>query len=350
MDLTAAEKEEIKKLIDAGRPLPAEYRFRLFADAAETELIWKGKSAEVTSAVLPFQSIEQIDEPRAKQAFRYYFAQREAVESTIWLYEVEQARDPHSLLRYDAAGALSQREFDEDWTRYVLKLATGTGKTKVMSLLIAWAYFHRKYEPGSDLSTNFLVIAPNIIVLDRLRVDFDGLQIFHADPVLPEDGYEGRHWSTDFQMTLHIQDEIGPLSDTGNLFLSNIHRVFLNDAEPSIDDEDATDFLLGKRPKGKAIDSGMDLGEIIRKVPDLVILNDEAHHIHDKGLAWFKSIQDIASGLRLRDSRLSAQFDLTATPPSPSRSGATSISRTSIRTPSATRPPWTGATTRPSRT
>ncbi len=255
-----------------------------------------------------------LDGDGAPRSFRYYFGQREAVESVLWLYEVEQARDPHALLKYDAAGGLMQREFPETWTRYVLKLATGTGKTKVMALLIAWAYFHRKYEPDSDLSTNFLLIAPNIIVLDRLLVDFDGLRIFRDDPVLPEDGYEGRHWSTDFQMTLHVQDEIGPLSDAGNLFLSNIHRVFLNDVEPSIDDEDATDFLLGRRPKGKATDSGMDLGEIIRRVPDLVILNDEAHHIHDKGLAWFKNIEEIASGLRLRDSRLSAQFDLTATP------------------------------------
>ncbi len=66
MDLTSGEKAELKALIDAGRPLPAKYRLLLFADAPETELIWKGKSAEVTSAVLPFQSIEQIDEPRAK--------------------------------------------------------------------------------------------------------------------------------------------------------------------------------------------------------------------------------------------------------------------------------------------
>ena len=66
MDLTPQEKAEIKTLIDAGQPLPPKYRLSLFADAPETELIWKGKSAEVTTAVLPFQSIEQIDEPRAK--------------------------------------------------------------------------------------------------------------------------------------------------------------------------------------------------------------------------------------------------------------------------------------------
>ncbi len=63
--------------------------------------------------------------------------------------------------------------FDEDWPRYVFKMATGAGKSKVLSLIIAWSFFHRLYEEGSTLSRNFLVIAPNIIVLDRLRADFE---------------------------------------------------------------------------------------------------------------------------------------------------------------------------------
>jgi len=84
--------------------------------------------------------------------FRYYFAQREAVESAIWLYEIEQARDPYGLIKYDESGLVSKAHFQgEDWTRYVRKLATGTGKTKVMSLLLAWSYYHRRYEPDSDL-------------------------------------------------------------------------------------------------------------------------------------------------------------------------------------------------------
>jgi type III restriction enzyme len=59
--------------------------------------------------------------------------------------------------------------FDEDWPRFVVKMATGAGKTKVLSLLIAWSYFQQLYEPDSALSSNFLLIAHNIIVLDRLR-------------------------------------------------------------------------------------------------------------------------------------------------------------------------------------
>jgi len=196
----------------------------------------------------------------------------------------------------------------------VFKLATGAGKTKVMSLLITWAYFHKRYEPDSDLSANFLVIAPNIIVLDRLRVDFDGLRIFFTDPVLPDNGYEGQNWRDDFQITLHVQDEIGVVSDTGNIFLSNIHRVFQNEREPSFEDEDTTDYFLGRRPTGKTNESRLDLGRIVREVPDLIVLNDEAHHIHDPEMAWFKNIEDISNQLRLKGSKLSAQFDFTATP------------------------------------
>jgi hypothetical protein len=66
MNLSDDEKAEVKRLIDAGLPLPDKYRWRLFETPRETELIWPGKTSEVTNVVLPFQTIEQIDEPRAE--------------------------------------------------------------------------------------------------------------------------------------------------------------------------------------------------------------------------------------------------------------------------------------------
>jgi len=247
--------------------------------------------------------------------FRWFFAQREALESAIWLYEVEAAREPYALMtKYDSSQALSRQLFPEDWCRYVMKLATGAGKTKVMSLLIAWSYFHKLYEPHSPLSTNFLLIAPNIIVLDRLRLDFEAARVFRGDPILPPDGFDGQDWDSDFQLTVHIQDEIGLVPERGNLFLTNIHRVYEGTSEPSFDDTNTTDYFLGRKPVTRTTDSAVDLGIIIRDVPDLVVLNDEAHHIHDPSMAWFKSIEDIAMRLRQKGSDLSAQFDLTATP------------------------------------
>lgn len=260
--------------------------------------------------------IEQAD--GTLKTFAYYFAQREAIETVIWLYEVKQARDKYDLMRFDASGAISTGMFAEDWTRYVCKMATGAGKTKVLSLLIAWCFFHRSYEPESELARNILLIAPNIIVLDRLKADFDGLKIFFNDPVLPDNGHDGHNWRDDFQLTLHIQDDVRVLRPTGNLFLTNIHRVYLGDvAEPSLDDDNLTDYFLqpfGPKPRGKTTDSGTDLGEIVRDIDELAVFNDEAHHVHDEKMAWFKSIQDIHHRMLQKDRRLSLQLDVTATP------------------------------------
>jgi len=96
--------------------------------------------------------------------FKYYFAQREAIESIIYLYEVVKVQDKHDLLRYDSSGAVSTGMFAESWRRFVVKMATGSGKTKVLSLVLAWSYFHKLYEENSDLARNFLIITPNIIV------------------------------------------------------------------------------------------------------------------------------------------------------------------------------------------
>lgn len=247
--------------------------------------------------------------------FQYFFAQREALETIIYLYDVVGAKDKFDLMRFDSSGAVSASMFDETWRRYVIKMATGSGKTKVMSLALAWSYFHKLYEPDSALSRNFLVIAPNIIVLDRIYHDFQGLSIFFEDPVLPDNGFDGHNWRDDFQLTLHKQDEVRITDPTGNIFLTNIHRVYSGeDIPPSPDDENSMDYFFGKRPTGATTDSTVDLGMIVRDIDELMVLNDEAHHIHDSKLAWFKSIEDIHNRLLQKGGELALQVDVTATP------------------------------------
>ena len=247
--------------------------------------------------------------------FQYYFAQREALETIVYLYDVVGVQDKYDLMRLDSSGAVSTGMFDETWRRFVAKMATGTGKTKLLSLVLAWSFFHKLYEPESELSRNFLVIAPNIIVLDRIYKDFNGLRIFFADPVLPDNGVNGRNWRDDFQLTLHRQDEVRITRPTGNIFLTNIHRVYAGDDIPaSPDDDDTMDYFLGKRPTGATTDSKVDLGMIVRDIDELIVLNDEAHHIHDPRMAWFKSIEDIHNRLKQKGSALSLQVDVTATP------------------------------------
>ena len=144
------------------------------------------------------------------------------------------------------------------------------------------------------------------------------MRIFFNDPVLPANGHDGRNWRDDFQITLHIQDDVRVVRETGNIFLTNIHRVFLGDvSDPSLEDDDLRDYFLdpfGPKPVGKTTDSQTDLGEIVREVDELAVFNDEAHHIHDPRMAWFKSIQDIHHRMLQKDRRLALQVDVTATP------------------------------------
>ena len=274
------------------------------ADTSKSLLNWWFK----TPHLLP-----QADGTMAE--FQYYFAQREALETVIYLYDVVGAQDKYDLMRFDSSGTVSAGMFDETWRRFVVKMATGTGKTKVLSLVLAWSFYHKLYEPESDLSRNFLIIAPNIIVLDRIYKDFQGLRIFFEDPVIPDNGMDGRNWRDDFQLTLHLQDEVRITRPVGNIFLTNIHRVYAgNDIPASPDDEDTMDYFLGKRPTGATTDSKVDLGMIVRDIDELLVMNDEAHHIHDPRMAWFKSVEDIHNRLKQKGAGLSLQVDTTATP------------------------------------
>ncbi len=257
--------------------------------------------------------LPQADDAMAE--FQYFFAQREALETIIYLYDVVGAKDKFDLMRFDSSGAVSAGMFDESWRRFVIKMATGSGKTKVMGLALAWSFYHKLYEPDSALSRNFLVIAPNIIVLDRIYHDFQGLRIFFEDPVLPDNGFDGHNWRDDFQITLHKQDEVRVTQPTGNIFLTNIHRVYSgDDIPPSPDDDNTMEYFLGKRPTGATTDSSVDLGMIVRDIDELMVFDDEAHHIHDAKLAWFKSIEDIHNRLLQKGGSLALQVDVTATP------------------------------------
>ena len=91
--------------------------------------------------------------------FQYFFAQREALETIIYLYDVVGAKDKFDLMRFDSSGKVSAGMFDETWRRYVVKMATGSGKTKVLGLVLAWSFFHKLYEADSELSRNFLSLA-----------------------------------------------------------------------------------------------------------------------------------------------------------------------------------------------
>ncbi len=104
--LTDQEKQEIRRYLDADKPLPDKYRFLLFEDKREVELVWNGKTNEVCNVVLPFQTIEQVDEPRKEKDPAYNYNS--------------------SLLTFDSRGRQ-----DKGWTN---KLIWGDNKLILSSL------------------------------------------------------------------------------------------------------------------------------------------------------------------------------------------------------------------------
>jgi len=246
--------------------------------------------------------------------FRYHWAQREAIETIIYLYELRGVRNVASLLTefggeelYDLA--LGIRPDEDRWARYCCKMATGSGKTKVMSLAIVWSYFHSLYESGSDLARHFVLIAPNLTVYERLKDDFENGAIFFNDPLIPDE------WRGDFQMQVILQDEPGGAVTQGALYLTNIHRLYetrtRRKAEPQ-----ATDSLLGPPvQRARALATDEALRARITAHDRIMILNDEAHHLHDPDLAWNRAIDALHDQSLARGKHgICLQLDFTATP------------------------------------
>lgn len=249
--------------------------------------------------------------------FRYYFCQREAIETFIYLIEVRGVRVLSGLLaefggptgEIEASGVNPE---DELWARYAFKLATGAGKTKCMSLAVVWSYFHSLRESGSEMPRHFVVIAPNLTVFERLKEDFrpegGGPDIFMKDPLIPPE------WRGDWNFSVVLQDEASGASTGGVLYLTNIHRLF--EAREGRSREPETYAWAGPTvSKAKALDTGEELRDRITAHKRVMVLNDEAHHVWDPGSAWNQAIRWLHDTLRSRGGEgLTAQLDFSATP------------------------------------
>ena len=242
----------------------------------------------------------------------YYYCQREAIETLIYLYEVVKARSLYKLAQ-DFAGSRSVHvnPAEDRWARYVFKMATGSGKTKVMSLVMVWSYFNARFEqPGDDYVQTFALIAPNVIVYQRLLEDFRDGAIFRADPLIPQE------WEADWQFTVITRDDSVKSSTPGTLYLTNIHQLYDSKGRAAGGNEPAEMTAVLGGPRQTTLE-GTDIGlrERIMAHDRLMILNDEGHHLHTDELEWAKVIQRMDDDLRERTGTgIRAQLDFTATP------------------------------------
>lgn len=268
--------------------------------------------------------------------FKFYFGQREAIETLVWLVEVAKKVDVVDLIQI-CAPAYKQNMFDdnikfqtrmdgkrqiiryipeqskegvqdlppEDLRRFAFKMATGSGKTWMMAMVIVWSYFHKVFVPDSQMSRNFLVVAPNVIVYQRLEKDFASNKIFNELPLIPPE------WKQRFSLKVILGGDAAEPDPSANLFLTNIHRLYESrdkEWEPS----NPVDAILGKKPQRDLASANQrTMLERIQNLKDLVVINDEAHHVHNEKLAWNKSLMAIHEVL---PDGLSVWLDFSATP------------------------------------
>lgn len=266
--------------------------------------------------------------------FRYYFCQREAIETLVWLVEVAGQRDAQKLIHSYATkfkkdlfsenivfqttmdGKRQLRRYvpeldgegvqdlpPEDLHRFAFKMATGSGKTWVIAMAVVWSHFHKKRVPGSELSTNFLIVAPNVIVYQRLEKDFASNNIFRQLPLVPPE------WQP-FEPKVILRDDATEPDVSGNLFLTNIHQLY-ESRDKEWTPQNAVDALLGRKPVKDLAAGQRSMLERVKSLKDLVVLNDEAHHVHDEDLAWSQSLLAIHRAL---PTGLSLWLDFSATP------------------------------------
>ncbi len=280
----------------------------------------------------------------------FHIGQKEAILNTIYLHEVLQVKrvldiyekcDRELLQSLDLV-MLSKEKYNIP--KYAMKMATGTGKTWVMNALFIWQYLNARAEQKKSgrYTKNFLLIAPGIIVYDRLLDSYLGKEredgsrdvqtsdIFkNVELFLPQ-----MHRDTIkafLQSSVVKKEEIGKkITSDGMLAISNWH-LFMGTEEENEDENPLNDpsgviaDIFPARPgtaSGNALDSldsryfsGAEI-EYLAKLEDLLVMNDEAHHIHENKIAgeieeveWQKSLNLIA-----KEKKSFMQVDFSATP------------------------------------
>lgn len=271
---------------------------------------WKAggyKGITETTRILLSHWFETDHKLPSGRPFRYHHSQREAIETLVFVWEFEKVRTRKALLeRYATASPDLRLPPYDDFARYCVKMATGSGKTKVMALAVAWQFLNTSRESddiAKDYAKTFLILAPNVIVFERLKTDFAGGRIFQADPIIPKE--LGIFWDFDCIM----RGEAEKAHAEGTLFLTNIQQ-FYERADRSNDDEpDAMTGVLGSKPPTKKLELTDFEERIGMRDGHLLVINDEAHHTHDEESEWNKIIRELHG-----KTPLTAQLDFTATP------------------------------------
>ena len=338
------------------REIPLELAARLTATV--NEAFATGEMMEqvtpVTAELLRFWFCEPFTNERG---INFHGGQRQAILNAIYLHEVLKISNvmeiykavvPEMLPMADLA-LLGKPKYA--FPKYAVKMATGTGKTWVMHALLLWQILNvRHTEDSSRYTQNFLIVAPGLVVYDRLQDAFKGRlkagRTTERDPMTNDfrkfqdlfipPVYRDEVFGFLQNNVVSKEDGIGRKVTGGGLIALTNWHLFMSGEDETTEDDNAAptiiNALLPARPgtsAGNALDTldnaylrGNEL-DYLASLPDLMVINDEAHHIHESKVAgeieeveWQKGLDYISKG---KDKFY--QIDFSATPYSTSGTG-----------------------------
>lgn len=291
------------------------------------------------------------------RSVNFHAGQRAAILNVIYAHEVlavTRLRDlyeqvaPEAMLDNGVLTEVSRERHNHP--KYAAKMATGTGKTWVLNALLVWQYLNNMSEP-EDLrfSSNFLIVAPGLIVYERLLDSFQGKEnqgvrdfttsdMYRQKDLFVPDHYRDQVFSF-LRSSVVTKHEIGrKATGSGQVAITNWHQLagkedssFDEDVEleasgAAIDARAAVESFFPLAPGNTdgnsldALDRRFLRGGALKALKDLsnlVVFNDEAHHIHEvrrheelTDVEWQRSLTEIAS----TKGRRFTQIDFSATP------------------------------------
>ena len=278
----------------------------------------------------------------------FHIGQKQAILNTIYLHEIlkiDTVLDMYqkidaNLLNEINVTLLANEKYQ--FAKYAIKMATGTGKTWVMNALLIWQYLNAiNGNIDNRYSKNFLLIAPGLIVYERLLDsylgkeneenfrEFETSDVYKNQELFLPENYRETIFSF-LQSSVVKKDEIGKkVTADGMIAIANWHLFMLDNEEenenPLENPAKIIEELLPARP-GKAAGNSLDALdtkyfrgkeiEYLANLDNLIVINDEAHHIHTnkkygviEEVEWQKSLNFIS-----KNKKFFSQIDFSATP------------------------------------
>lgn len=246
------------------------------------------------------------------EPFEFWFCQREAIETLIYVYEVMKKRNFIDMARDFGAGPIQGYDPSYDqYPLYAFKMATGSGKTYVMALSIVWQYFNHKKENKADYTSKYLLIAgEKNVIYDRLKRDFEEGKIFRELPLIPPE------WQEEFDLKVILKEDPIHIIPEGVLFLTNIQQLEERQAKKK-EVEQYVDRVMELPEVYSVSDIYQEnrIKEVLTSCPNIMILKDEAHHIYSFEKAWKKILSELHKNLASQFGKgINMELDFTATP------------------------------------